>query len=149
MTKTINHEKAISAGLRALKLLGVHGVELPVFWAVAQPNSPDEFNWSAYLAVADMVRCAGLRLRVSLNLNGCNRLNVPLPSWVLRAAKADPDILFRDKSGALHKDCLAFAVDELSVLQGRKPIDVFESLFRSFQSTFKDYFGSTITVIPC
>jgi len=147
MTKTINHEKAISAGLRALKLLGVHGVELPVFWAVAQPNSPDEFNWSAYLAVADMVRCAGLRLRVSLNLNGCNRLNVPLPSWVLRAAKADPDILFRDKSGALHKDCLAFAVDELSVLQGRKPIDVFESLFRSFQSAFKDYFGSTITEI--
>lgn len=148
MTKTINHEKAISAGLRALKLMGVHGAELPVFWAVAQPNSPDEFDWSAYLAVADMARGAGLHLRVSLNLNGCNRLNLPLPGWVLRAAKADPNILFKDKSGTIHKDCLSFAVDELPVLQGKRPVDVFESLFQSFRSAFKDYFGSTITVIP-
>ncbi|KAJ3697582.1 hypothetical protein LUZ61_001287 [Rhynchospora tenuis] len=146
-TNTINHEKAISAGLRALKLMGAYGVELPVFWAVAQPNSPDEFDWSPYLAVADMARCAGLHLRVSLHLNGCHRPNVLLPGWVLQAADADPDILFKDKSGALHKDCLSFAVDELPVLHGRKPVEVFESLFRSFSSTFKDYFGSTITEI--
>lgn len=145
--KTINHERAIKAGLRALKLMGVHGVELPVFWGIVQPNSPDEFDWSAYLAAADMARCAGMRLHVSLHLNGCNKTNVSLPSWVLQAAKTDPDILFKDKSGAMHKDCLSFAVDELSVLHGRKPVDVFESLFRSFQTTFKDYIGSTITDI--
>jgi Glycosyl hydrolase family 14 len=129
--------------------MGIHGVELPVFWGVVQPNSPDEFNWSPYLAAAEMARCADLRLSISLNLNGCNRMNVPLPSWVMKAAEADPDILFKDKSGVMHKDCLSFAVDELSVLQGKRPVDVFESLFRSFRSAFKDYFGSTITVSLC
>jgi Glycosyl hydrolase family 14 len=149
MNKTINHERAIAVGLRALKLMGIRGVELPVFWGIVQLNSPDEFDWSPYLAAADMARCAGLHLRISLNLNGCNTTNVPLPSWVLQAAEADPDILFKDKSGVMHKDCLSFAVDELSVLQGKRPVDVYESLFQSFRSAFKDYFGSTIMVIIC
>ena len=62
----VNRPRAIRAGLRALKLLGVHGVELPVSWAVVQPGSDEQFEWTGYLAVAGMVRDAGLSLRISL-----------------------------------------------------------------------------------
>ncbi|CAM0873185.1 unnamed protein product [Alopecurus aequalis] len=62
----VNRPRAIRAGLRALKLLGVDGVELPVSWAIVQPGPDEQFEWTGYLAVADMVRNAGLSLRVSL-----------------------------------------------------------------------------------
>uniref|UniRef100_A0ACD5WXR2 Uncharacterized protein n=1 Tax=Avena sativa TaxID=4498 RepID=A0ACD5WXR2_AVESA len=66
----VNRPRAIRVGLRALKLLGVDGVELPVSWAIVQPGSDEQFEWTGYLAVADMVRDAGLSLRVSLLTHG-------------------------------------------------------------------------------
>ncbi|KAM0840242.1 hypothetical protein ACQ4PT_059844 [Festuca glaucescens] len=66
----VSRPRAIRAGLRALKLLGVHGVELPVSWAIVQPGSAEQFDWTGYLAVAGMVRDAGLSLRVSLLTHG-------------------------------------------------------------------------------
>lgn len=131
----VNRAKAISAGLRALKLLGVDGVELPVSWAVVQPGSGDRFEWVGYLAVADMVRDAGLSLRVSLHTHGS-----ALPVWV-----ADPDILFTDRSGNRREGCLSFAVDELPVLAGRSPLEAYEAFFRSFADAFQDFLGTTIT----
>ncbi|XP_051214333.1 inactive beta-amylase 9-like [Lolium perenne] len=66
----VSRPRAIRAGLRALKLLGVDGVELPVSWAVVQPGSEEQFEWTGYLAVTGMVRDAGLSLRVSLLTHG-------------------------------------------------------------------------------
>ncbi|RCV33296.1 hypothetical protein SETIT_7G072900v2 [Setaria italica] len=52
--------RAVSAALRALKLLGVDGVELPVSWAAVQPGPGGWFEWAGYRAVAAMVCDAGL-----------------------------------------------------------------------------------------
>uniref|UniRef100_A0A0D9VU07 Beta-amylase n=1 Tax=Leersia perrieri TaxID=77586 RepID=A0A0D9VU07_9ORYZ len=130
----VNRAKAVSAGLRALKLLGVDGVELLVSWAVAQPNSGDGFEWAGYLAVAGMVRDAGLCLRVSLDTHA-------LPAW----AAADPEILLADRSGNRRDGCLSFAVDELPVLAGKSPLQAYEAFYRGFADAFRDFFGSTIT----
>ncbi|XP_008796202.1 inactive beta-amylase 9 [Phoenix dactylifera] len=138
----VNHAKAIAAGLRALKLLGAQGVELPVWWGVAAAG-----EWSAYLALADMVRDAGLRLRVSLHLHASRRPAFPLPDWVSRLADANPDLLFTDRSGRRRQDCLSLAVDNLPVLDGKTPLQAFEEFFRSFRSAFSDFIGSTITDI--
>ncbi|XP_020108069.1 inactive beta-amylase 9-like isoform X2 [Ananas comosus] len=145
----VNHAKAIAAGLRALKLLGAYGVELPIFWAAAQPDSdPAQFDWASHAALVEMARAAGLRIRATLCLHGSHRRpGVPLPEWVARAAAADPDILFTDRYGRHHEEYLSFAVDELPVLGGRRPVEAFEDFFRSFRSAFADFFGSTITGI--
>uniref|UniRef100_A0A0D9X2N6 Beta-amylase n=1 Tax=Leersia perrieri TaxID=77586 RepID=A0A0D9X2N6_9ORYZ len=147
-----NKARGIAAGMRAMKLLGVDGVELPVFWSVAQPDSPDRFAWAGYRAVADMARDEGLCLRVTLHFHGSPTAGagagggVPmLPVWVATAAADDPDIVFTDRSGGRHEDCLSFAVDELPVLHGRSPLDCYEAFFRSFAENFKDLFDSTIT----
>lgn len=139
--RAVNRGKAVSAGLRALKLLGVDGVELPVSWAVTQPGpTGDELGWAGYLAVAAMVRDAGLCLRVSLDTHGS-----ALPAWVAAAAAADPDILFADRSGNRRDGCLSFAVDELPVLGGKSPLQAYEAFFRSFAAAFHDFLGSTVT----
>ena len=133
--------RAVSAALRALKLLGVDGVELPVSWAVVQPGSGGWFEWAGYRTVAAMVRDAGLDLRVSLRTDGD-----ALPEWVADAADADPDVLFTDRSGHRRVGCLSFAVDELPVLVGKSPLQAYEAFFRSFADEFEDFLGSTITV---
>lgn len=136
--KALKCSRAVKAGLRALKLLGVDGVELPVSWAVVQPGSDDDghqFEWAGYLAVAGMVRDAGLGLRVSFLTHGA-----ALPGWA-----ADADILLADRSGNRHEGCLSFAVDELPVLAGKSPIEAYEAFFRSFADAFHGFLGSTIT----
>ncbi|KAJ1297133.1 hypothetical protein BS78_01G354700 [Paspalum vaginatum] len=136
----LSRPRAVSAALRALKLLGVDGVELPVSWAAVQPGCGDWFEWAGYRAVAAMVRDAGLDLRVSLRTDGD-----ALPGWVADAAAADPDVLFTDRSGCRREGCLSFAVDELPVLVGKSPLEAYEAFFRSFADEFKDLLGSTIT----
>ncbi|CAL9240907.1 unnamed protein product [Arabidopsis halleri] len=49
----VNHLKAITAGLKALKLLGVEGIELPIFWGVVEKEAAGKYKWSRYLAVAE------------------------------------------------------------------------------------------------
>ncbi|XP_039797151.1 inactive beta-amylase 9-like isoform X2 [Panicum virgatum] len=144
---TVNGAAAVAAGIRAVRLLGADGVELPVFWSVAQPESPDRFSWAGYRAVADMVRAEGLSLRVSLRAHGTPGGGVPtLPAWVSGVAADDPDIFFTDRSGARHEGCLSFAIDELPVLHGKSPLQLYEAFFRSFAAAFEDFFDdSTIT----
>lgn len=137
----VSRPRAVSAALRALKLLGVDGVELPVSWAVVQPGAGGWFEWAGYRAVAAMVRDAGLHLRVSLRTDGD-----ALPEWVADAADADPDVLFTDRSGHRRVGCLSFAVDELPVLLGKSPLQAYDAFFRSFADEFEDFLGSTITV---
>ncbi|KAM0947704.1 putative beta-amylase [Dioscorea sansibarensis] len=143
--ETVNHGKAIAAGLKALKLLGADGVDLPVHWAPVQPDSLDRFDWTAYLALAQMVRDAGLHLRVSLNLYPSTMPRFPLPEWLKRVSDSDPDVFITDRSGRRRQGCLSFAADELAVLSGKTPLQAFEALFASFRDSFSDLFGSVIT----
>ncbi|CAL5071281.1 unnamed protein product [Urochloa decumbens] len=143
---SVNSAAAVAAGIRAVRLLGADGVELPVFWSVAQPESPDRFSWAGYKAVADMVRAEGLSLRVSLRAHGTPGAGVPtLPSWVTGVAADDPDIFFTDRSGGRHDGCLSFAIDELPVLHGKSPLQLYDAFFRGFAAAFDDFFDSTIT----
>ncbi|KAK3151621.1 hypothetical protein QOZ80_3AG0248240 [Eleusine coracana subsp. coracana] len=133
--RAVSRPRAVRAALRALKLLGVDGVELPVSWAVAQQAGEHAFEWAGYLAAAGMVRDAGLGLRVSLRTDG-----PALPAWA-----ADPDALVADREGNRREGCLSFAVDELPVLGGKSPVEAYEALFRCFGDAFADFMGPTVT----
>ncbi|XP_068659852.1 inactive beta-amylase 9-like [Aristolochia californica] len=143
----LNHTKAIAAGLKALKLLGVEGVELPVWWGIAEKETQGEYDWSSYLALAQMIRSAGLKLRVSLCFHASADPTIPLPQWVSQIGEAQPDIFFTDRSGRRYKGCLSLSVDDLPVFDGRTPMQVYEGFLQSFQSSFSAFMGSTITDI--
>ncbi|KAJ4823071.1 hypothetical protein Tsubulata_009597 [Turnera subulata] len=142
---TINHARAIAAGLRALKLLGIEGVELPIWWGVVEKEEMGKYEWSGYLALAEMVHNAGLKLHVSLCFHGNKQPKIPLPEWVLRIREAEPDIFYADRSGQRYTDCLSVAVDELPVLNGKTPVQVYQEFCESFKSSFSQYMGTTVT----
>ncbi|XAR54597.1 Beta-amylase [Bertholletia excelsa] len=142
---TINHGRAIAAGLRALKLLGVAGVELPVWWGVAEKETMGEYHWSGYLELAEMVQKAGLELHASLCFHASERPKIPLPKWVSQIGESEPNIFFMDRSGQPYRHCLSLAVDDLPVLNGKTPIQVYKEFCESFKSSFSHLLGSTIT----
>ncbi|KAM1829013.1 hypothetical protein ACFX1X_022235 [Malus domestica] len=143
----VNHARAIAAGLKALKLLGVDGVELPVWWGVVEKEAMGKYEWSGYLAVAEMVQKAGLELHVSLCFHASKQPKIPLPAWVSRLGESQPGLFFKDRSGQHYKECLSLAVDELPVLNGKTPIQVYEDFCESFKSSLAPFLGSTITGI--
>ncbi|KAL2341169.1 hypothetical protein Fmac_009109 [Flemingia macrophylla] len=144
---SINHARAIAAGLKALKLLGVEGVELPIWWGIVEKDAIGKYNWSGYLDIAEMVQKVGLKLHVTLCFHGSKKPNVPLPKWVSQIGEFQPSIYFTDKSGQHYKECLSMAVDNLPVLDGKTPVQVYQSFCESFKSSFSPFMGSTITSI--
>lgn len=143
---TVNHARAIAAGLRALKLLGIDGVELPVWWGIVEKESMGKYDWSGYLVLAEMIQNAGLKLHVSLCFHGSKQPKIPLPEWVSRIGDSEPGIYHADRSGNHYRECLSLAVDEVPVLNGKTPVQVYQEFCESFKSSFSHFFGSTITV---
>ncbi|KAI3804641.1 hypothetical protein L1987_26342 [Smallanthus sonchifolius] len=142
---SINHSRAIAAGLRALKLLGVEGVELPIWWGISEKEAMGKYEWSGYLALVDMVQKSGLKLHVSLCFHGSKEENIPLPKWVSEIGESKPDIFFADRSGKRYKDCLSFGVDNLPVFYGKTAVQVHQEFIESFKMSFAPFMGSTIT----
>lgn len=145
VSNTVNHERAIIAGLKALKLMGVDGVELPVWWGIVEKDAMGKYDWSGYLAITDMVQKLGLKLRIALCFHASQEPKIPLPDWVSRVGEADPNIYFTNRSGQQYKECLSFAVDDLPIFDSRSPIQVFQNFCESFKSKFSLFMGSTIT----
>lgn len=142
----VNHAKAIAAGLKALKLLGVEGVELPVWWGIVEKDAMGKYEWSGYLALAEMVQEVGLKLHVSLCFHASKQTKISLPEWVSRIGESQPGIFFTDRAGQQYKECLSLAVDDLPVLDGKTPIQAYHEFCESFKSSFSPFMGSTITV---
>lgn len=144
--KTLNHARALAAGLKALALLGVEGVELPVWWGIVEKDAMGKYDWSGYLTVADLVQKVGLKLHVTLCFHGSQKPCIPLPKWVSQIGEPQPNIFFADRSGQHYKGCLSFGVDDLPVLDGKTPVQVYRNFCESFKSSFSQFLGSTITV---
>ncbi|XP_051129980.1 inactive beta-amylase 9-like [Andrographis paniculata] len=144
-SNTLNHARAIAAGLKALKLLGVDGVQLPLWWGIAEQEAAGKYNWSGYRSVVEMIQNLNLELHISLNFHAPDEeYAVSLPQWINRIGESDPSIFFTNRSGQQYKNCLSLAVDDLPVLDGKTPLEVYKCFFENFKSEFSPFFGSTI-----
>lgn len=143
---TINHSRAIAAGLKALKLLGVDGVELPLWWGVVENEAMGKYDWTRYLETVEMVQKLGLKVRVSLCFHASDDEKMSLPQWVSKIGDSESSIYFTDQSGKQYKNCLSLSADDLPVLDGKTPLQVYKDFFDNFKSTFLPFMGSTITV---
>lgn len=62
-----------------------------------------------------------------------DEVDVPLPSWVLEAAKHNPSLLYRDKHGYHNPECLSLWADEEPALAGRTPLRCYADFMASFR----------------
>jgi hypothetical protein len=62
-----------------------------------------------------------------------DEVDIPLPSWVLDAAKHNPSLLYRDKHGYQNPECLSLWADEEPALAGRTPLQCYADFMASFR----------------
>ncbi|KAK9671834.1 hypothetical protein RND81_12G057600 [Saponaria officinalis] len=89
----------------------------------------------------------GLKLHVSLCFHASQQQKISLPDWVSQIGETEPSIYFTDRFGRNSKDCLSLAIDEVPILNGKSPVQVYREFSERFKSVFSPFMGSTITGI--
>jgi hypothetical protein len=92
-----------------------------------------------------MVQKLGLELHVSLCFHASEQPKILLPQWVSRIGESEPSIYFTDRSGQQYGNCLSLSVDDVPVLDGKTPLEIYKAFFENFKSAFLPFMGSTIT----
>ncbi|MCO5610562.1 hypothetical protein L7F22_064801 [Adiantum nelumboides] len=151
MLNTLKRMTALQAGLRALKLIGVDGVMMHVWWGVVQGEGPKSYNWSTYLALVNLIKSAGLKVQASMCFHGCSKASenctISLTPWIMSVGITNPEIFFTDRAGNRFLKCLSLSVDSLPLIDGRSPLQMYQAFLESFRETFGPYFEETIVEV--
>jgi beta-amylase len=76
-----------------------------------------------------------------------NGLNVSMHDWLLTNWLTAEDMYYTDREGNRNPEYLSLSIDDLELLNGRTPIQVYSDFMQSFARTFADYIGSTIVEV--
>ncbi|KAH7351517.1 hypothetical protein KP509_19G001000 [Ceratopteris richardii] len=151
VVNTLRRVKALQAGLRALKLIGVDGVMMYIWWGIVEGEGPRRYNWSAYATLVNLVKSVGLKIQASMCFHGCSNASencsISLPQWIMSIGETNPDIFFSDRAGHRFQGCLSLSIDSLPLLDGRSPLQVYQDFLESFRGEFDAYFGETIVEV--
>ncbi|XP_010675936.2 inactive beta-amylase 4, chloroplastic isoform X2 [Beta vulgaris subsp. vulgaris] len=152
-TPRIKKIKALSVSLKALKLAGVHGIAVEVWWGIVEHTSPHAYDWSLYEELFKLISEAGLKLHIALcfhsnvHLSSQHKGSVSLPFWIQKIGAIDRDIYYRDQHGNFCDDYLSLGVDELPLFCGRTALQCYEDFIFSFLDKFDLLIGHVIEEI--
>ncbi|CAI9283479.1 unnamed protein product [Lactuca saligna] len=145
----IRKMKALTISLKALKLAGVHGIAVEVWWGIVERFFPHAYNWSLYEELFKLVSEMGLKLQVALSFHSNVHLSsrvqgVSLPQWIIEIGRDNKDIYYRDQNGFPNADYLTLGVDNLPLFSGRTAVQCYEDFISSFASKFDSLMGTII-----
>lgn len=150
---TIKKMKAIRASLRALKVAGVHGVAVEVWWGVVERFSPWTYDWSLYEQLFKLISETGLKLHAALSFHSDmhstskGKEGVSLPLWILEIGARNKDIYYQDQNGMTNDDYLTLGVDNLPLFSGRTALQCYEDFMSNFVNKFAHLIGDFIQEI--
>ncbi|KAK4803408.1 hypothetical protein SAY86_003225 [Trapa natans] len=135
--------------LRILKSINIDGVAVDCWWGIVEAHAPQEYNWSGYRRLFQMVHELNLKLRIVMSFHECggnvgDDVCIPLPHWVAEIGRSNPDIFFTDRDGRRNPECLSWGVDKERVLRSRTAAEVYFDYMRSFRAEFNEYFEAGI-----
>lgn len=131
--------------LRILKSINVDGVMVDCWWGIVEAHTPQQYNWSGYRKLFQIVRDLDLKLQVVMSFHECggnvgDDVHIPLPQWAIEIGSKNPDIFFTDKEGRRNHECLTWGIDKQRVLKGRNALEVYFDYMRSFRVEFNEFF---------
>ncbi|XP_010270251.2 PREDICTED: inactive beta-amylase 4, chloroplastic, partial [Nelumbo nucifera] len=148
----IRKMKALTMSLKALKLAGVHGIAVEVWWGIVERYAPFSYNWSLYEELFKLISDSGFKLHISLSFHSsivsCNRKGgVSLPLWIMEIGYLNRDIYYRDQNGLSNNDYLTLGVDRIPLFCGRTALQCYEDFMFSFLNKFQSLMGHVIEEI--
>ncbi|KAL4205068.1 hypothetical protein AMTRI_Chr01g112890 [Amborella trichopoda] len=144
--------KAMEVSFRALKLAGVEGVAMDVWWGLVERDRPGVYDWRGYREVVEMALRHGLKVRAVMAFHSCvgteaDPCHITLPHWVRQEMERETDSAYTDRQGRRNYDYISLGSDLLPVLRGRSPIQAYSDFMRNFRGTFQQFLGVIITGI--
>lgn len=123
--------------LKELQAAGVDGVMVDVWWGTVESIGPQQYDWSAYRTLFQMVQDCKLKLQAIMSFHKCggnvgDSVLIPLPKWVLEIGESDPDIFYTNRKGIRNKECLSLGVDNQPLFHGRTAIEVNLNIYLSY-----------------
>ncbi|AEC10613.1 beta-amylase 7 [Arabidopsis thaliana] len=130
--------------LRILKSIHVDGVKVDCWWGIVEGHSPQEYNWTGYRQLFQMVRDLNLKIQVLMSFHECggnvgDDVCIPLPHWVAEIGRTNPDIYFTDREGRRNPECLSWGIDKERILRGRTALEVYFDYMRSFRIELAEF----------
>ncbi|XP_031113460.1 beta-amylase 2, chloroplastic-like isoform X2 [Ipomoea triloba] len=131
--------------LRILKSINIDGVMVDCWWGIVEAHAPQQYNWSGYKRLFEIVRDLKLKLQVVMSFHECggnvgDDVYIPLPEWVTEIGHRNPDIYFTDREGRRNHECLTWGIDKERVLRGRTAVEAYFDYMRSFRIEFDEFF---------
>ncbi|ONI13751.1 hypothetical protein PRUPE_4G243300 [Prunus persica] len=145
--------KALTVALRALKLAGVHGIAVEVWWGIVERSSPLAYDWSLYEELFKLVSKSELKLHVALsfhsnmNSSSSKKGGVSLPLWIIEIGDHNKHIYYHDQNGLSNDDYLTLGVDHVPLFCGRTAVQCYEDFMLSFVKKFESFIGGVIEEI--
>ncbi|KAK9143750.1 hypothetical protein Syun_013150 [Stephania yunnanensis] len=135
--------------LRILKSINVDGVTVDCWWGIVEAHAPQEYEWTGYKRLFQIVRELKLKLQVVMSFHECggnvgDDVCIPLPHWVAEIGRNNPEIFFTDREGRRNSECLTWGIDKERVLRGRNAAEVYFDYMRSFRVEFDEFFQDGI-----
>ncbi|EFA86518.1 predicted protein [Heterostelium album PN500] len=129
----------------------ISGVMTDVWWGLVE-QQPNQYNWSGYEQLFNLVTKANLNIKVTLSFHQCggnvgDTCNIPLPPWVLSVGKSNPDIFYTDQSLNRDEEYLSCGIDLEPLFGGRTPVDIYADFMASFKQTFAYLMPETLREI--
>ena len=165
ITNFLTKSKALKVGFDALRVAGVRGVHVTVFWGIVE-NEPQVYDWQAYeelFAIVDKVGELEVSVEFAFHARECggndgDGCTASLPVWVHEIAsregkEGNPELFYMDQSGLRENAVISlFAEGDESLLPTgdgktfRSANQCYEEFMASFVNTFEKYFANgTIT----
>ena len=111
ITNFLTKSKALKVGFDALRVAGVRGVHVTVFWGIVE-NEPQVYDWQAYeelFAIVDKVGELEVSVEFAFHARECggndgDGCTASLPVWVHEIAsregkEGNPELFYMDQSG--------------------------------------------------
>lgn len=133
--------QALSAALKALKVLGVNGISVDLHWGLVESRE-GVYDWTGTRALLRLIADFGFKIKVSICFHSTD--TIPLPEWLVEEGRSNPDIYFTDKAGGRNTECLTLGINDVPVLRGRTAVDVYKSFMIAFRDEFRSWLGDTI-----
>mmetsp|Transcript_43320 Transcript_43320/g.92734 ORF Transcript_43320/g.92734 Transcript_43320/m.92734 type:complete len:449 (-) Transcript_43320:712-2058(-) len=157
---TVNNEgqlsdpSGLSGQLDKLKEANIDGFMIDVWWGLTEKSSK-KYDFTPYQQLVEMASQKNLKVQMVASFHQCggnvgDTCNIPLPAWVL----SNSDIWFKDQHGNEDKEYISFFADNITLNDGRTPLQMYGDWMSALASTFDKQLGNTVSEIqvgagPC
>ncbi|XP_057525474.1 beta-amylase-like [Amaranthus tricolor] len=144
-------EEGTRSQLEKLKVAGVDGIMVDVWWGTIEAKGPKQYDWTAYRRLFKVVEEYDLKIQAIMSFHQCGGnvgdvVNIPIPQWVLEIGKTNPDIFYTNRSGTRNPEYLSIGVDNEPLFHGRTAIQMYSDFMKSFRENMADLLEAGVIV---